>query len=106
LSKKSRRKKNKQEPRRLTWPWLAAGGAVLLAVVLLLWQPWSGDNDEEPLTSYPESGSPRLVVEPRTVDAGYVKYEAPVNTTFVLRNEGDLPLKILEQPKVELVRGC
>ena len=104
--KKSRRKKKGQPPpRRFPWTWLAAGGAVLLAVVLLLWQPWSGD-EQEPLTSYPQSGSPRLVVEQRTVDEGYVKYSVPVSSAFVLRNEGDSPLKILEQPQVELVRGC
>ncbi len=108
MSKKSRRKRKKRQPppRRFPWPWLVAGGALLLAVVLLLWQPWSGGDDVEPLTDYPGSGSPRLVVGQRTVDEGYVKYDAPVSSAFVLRNEGDLPLKILEQPQVELVRGC
>ncbi len=51
-------------------------------------------------------GSPDLVVEQEVFDYGEVAFNTPVETVFVLRNEGDAPLQILGIPQVELRDGC
>ena len=108
MNKESRRKrkKNGRQPpsRRLPWLWLAVGGAgLLIAGALLLLQPWS---NSEPQVTPQVAGAPRLLVDRATIDEGYVKYDVPVRTTFRLSNVGDQPLKILDQPKVRLAKGC
>lgn len=109
MSKKSRSKskqKRRQPPsHQLPWSWLAGGGVVLVLVaVLLVLQPWSGD-DAPPVTPQ-VSGAPRLVVDQTTVDEGHIQYDVPIRTTFRLSNVGDQPLQVLGEPQVQLVQGC
>ncbi len=75
---------------------LALGAAVLLlGGAALVFS--SGDGDD---------GTPRLVVEQEVFDYGDVAYNTPIETVFVLRNEGDGTLRILSTPEVELREGC
>lgn len=52
------------------------------------------------------SGAPRLEIETDRVDHGRVSYSTVVESVFPIRNVGDQPLKVLREPRVELVEGC
>ena len=111
MSAKSRRTQKKKEskarPRQFPWHWLAWGGAaiILLFAGILVLDPWSSDADAPTVTPQ-VAGAPRLMVDRTSIDEGYVKYDAPIRTTFRLSNVGDRPLEILGTPQVSLVRGC
>jgi hypothetical protein len=85
--------------------WAAGGAMVLLVIVggLLAWQPWSS---EAPGVTPEVVGAPRLEVDQTVIDEGYVKFNVPVRTVFELSNVGDQPLTILREPTVQLVEGC
>lgn len=51
-------------------------------------------------------GEPNLVVEQEVFDYGQVAFNTPIETVFVVHNDGDAPLKILGTPQVELKDGC
>src|SRR5688500_4662311 len=106
MNKKNRssyRQPQAQPPQKRWW-WLLVGLALLLVAAggLLLWQPLSAEPDFVPEVS----GAPRLAVDETTLDAGDVKFETPVQAAFRLRNVGDKPLQILDEPQVELIEGC
>lgn len=50
--------------------------------------------------------APRLAVDRTLIDFGKVPLDVPVRATFRLRNVGDRPLQILNQPVVEVKAGC
>lgn len=103
MSKKARRATNSLAPRRFPWPWLAAGGALLLIVAGLL--AWTSSRQGSPAPAE-AVGVPKLAVDRTEVDEGYRKFDTQVRTTFRLSNVGDQPLTILGQPQVQLVEGC
>ena len=100
------------QPRQNRWWWLVVGLALLLVAAggLLLWRPLRQAQDRpfqaEPGFVPEVSGAPRLAVDQTTLDAGDVKFETPVQAAFRLRNVGDKPLQILNEPQVELIEGC
>lgn len=49
---------------------------------------------------------PRLAVDRTLIDFGKVPLDVPVRATFRLSNIGDRPLKLLNQPVVEVKQGC
>lgn len=51
-------------------------------------------------------GAPRAEMAQTTIDHGAVRFETPVESVFRVRNVGDQPLTILNEPRVELVEGC
>lgn len=103
-SRRRRRARRRQPPRQFPWLWLGvAGGLALIVGLVLFLQLGSAD---EPQATPQVSGAPRLQVDQAIVDEGYVKFEVPVRTTFRLKNVGDQPLKLLNQPAVQLVEGC
>ena len=98
-----RRTKNENivqpKPQRLWRLWFAGAVIVSLAVVgLSLWLILG----ETGL----ENGTPKLVVNQTVIDEGYQKLDESIRTSFTLRNEGDAPLRILGEPRVQLVEGC
>lgn len=108
MSKKRGYKRTNASPKRQSpWLWLAAGGAALL-VIISLGLVWTSSNaGEVTLEITPQvSGAPRLEVDQDVVDEGYIKLNTPIRTTFRLRNVGDQPLHILDEPAVKLVEGC
>jgi len=103
MSRKTYRKKKQPRRRRSSWLWLAVGALLLVIGGGLMTWFTSGTGPAEA----PEViGAPRLAVEQTVIDEGYVKLDTRVRTTFHLKNVGDQPLRILGQPRVELVEGC
>lgn len=101
MSKKKKRKKNNVQPKsqRSLWLWGAAAIAVLFVVGGISLLLISGQTE-------PENGTPKVVVNQTTIDEGYQKRNKTIRTSFTLRNEGDATLRILGEPKVELIEGC
>jgi hypothetical protein len=87
---------------------IVAGGVLLVAGVLffLLRASNPGQDNQQANFSPQVSGAPRISVANDTLDHGYVKLGTTVNSVFSVRNEGDRPLQILGEPRVELVEGC
>jgi len=105
MSKKNHSRKVQPPPaRRPAWLWLAIGGILLVVAggLALTWTSSAG----APAAAPEVTGAPKLVVDQELVDAGYQKFETPVQAAFRLRNAGDQPLQILGEPRVELVEGC
>ncbi len=107
MSKKTHRKAKSSSPRRFPLLWAAIAGAALLFIAggLILTRR---NSENLPSSDFaPEvTGAPRLVVAQDAIDEGYIKLNKTVRTTFHLKNVGDQPLKILDEPQVKLVEGC
>jgi hypothetical protein len=90
-----------QQPSRPRWivPVILVGIAVVVAgAVFLLTRG-------EPYA--PEvTGGPSGVVNQNYFDYGDVKGGTWIETTFKIKNVGDQPLNVLNEPYVELVEGC
>lgn len=99
MSKRRTKKENLAEPKpQPLGQWWIIGGVALLLIGLGLWLI--------PGTTRLENGTPKLVVDQTVIDEGYQKLDTVVRTSFTLRNEGDGPLRILGEPRVQLVEGC
>jgi hypothetical protein len=90
--------------RQFPWLWLAIVGALVL-IGSGLGAAWTLSSTDPAVTPIVR-GSPRLAVDRTLADEGYVKLNTPVRSKFRLSNVGDQPLRILEEPRVELVQGC
>lgn len=104
MSKKiKKRQQQSPAPGQRPWLWVIVG-ALLLVVAggLIFWN----SADTAPAVAPEVTGKPKLAVDQTTIDEGYQKYNAPVETAFRLRNVGDQPLKILGEPQVVLAEGC
>lgn len=51
-------------------------------------------------------GAPHADVSTALIDHGDMQMEEFAESIFRIRNTGDQPLRILEEPRVELVQGC
>jgi hypothetical protein len=85
-------------------PWLLYVGVAALALIIvgvvLLWR-------QPAQTGSPEQASgPRLALNQEKIDFGQVPVEKVVKATFQVKNVGDAPLQILNQPQVRVVQGC
>jgi hypothetical protein len=91
-------------------PWLIAGiGLVLLAgaVIVALATRTGSSNLSQPSNFTPQvAGAPRLTVLPEQIDHGYVKLNTTIDSVFEVHNDGDKPLQILGEPRVEVIEGC
>lgn len=52
------------------------------------------------------TGTPTIQVQTNELDFGDVAVNTPINAVYTIQNVGDAPLRILGEPRVELVRGC
>ena len=53
-----------------------------------------------------ERGTPRLVVEPASLDYGIVHFGEEKTFTLTLLNTGDGTLRFKEAPYIEVLEGC
>lgn len=109
MSRSSRRQnKNRKSvlgfiPKRL-WPvvLLVVGALVVTGVAVLVAQ-----ENAPPADFTPEvAGAPTLEVEQPFFELGDIHFNVPANVTYVLRNVGDQPLRILDVPQVQVLEGC
>lgn len=102
MSRSPRRRRGRQDglriPKRIL-PLLIVGAGLLLVGGMIALLSVGGSRDTG-------GGTPRLVVEQEVFDYGDVALNTPITTTFVLRNEGDGMLRILNTPQVEVRAGC
>ena len=88
-------------------PFLLLGGGALLALVvgiLVLSKP--GAQSSPTATPAQVTGKPQVALDKTQIDFGQVKLGKTVQATFRVSNVGDQPLKIVEEPLVEVQRGC
>jgi hypothetical protein len=52
------------------------------------------------------SGTPRLVVDRTEIDLGDLLFDQRATAVFTLTNAGNGVLNIIEEPPVEVVKGC
>jgi hypothetical protein len=52
------------------------------------------------------SGAPRLVVDRTEIDLGDLPFDQRATAVFTLTNAGNGVLNILEEPPVDVVKGC
>ena len=94
-------------PKHITWHrprWfipaaLAGLGLVIVGGIVLLVvnnRPYSAE----------VNGSPRGVISQQHFDYGDVKLGSWIQTAFTIKNVGDQPLNILDQPYIEVMEGC
>lgn len=102
MNQKKRKNPTAAHPTR--WLWLIVAGAVILlgGGLSLVW----ASGQSRSVTPAETSGSPRLAVDQTMIDEGNVKLDTPIQTSFRLRNTGDQTLRILDEPRVELIEGC
>ena len=92
---------------------LVAAGALALTVAAIVLLRGGAPAQPATTTQPAQAGStpqtvsgPRLSVTQESYDYGDVKVNQPVETVFRVKNVGDKPLVILDQPQVEVVEGC
>jgi hypothetical protein len=76
---------------------------IIVSAVLLTGCGRSPAGDSSPT---PVAGRPALAVDQEKINFGKVPLDKPVKAVFRLRNAGDQPLQILNQPAVEVKQGC
>ena len=103
----ARIKRKNEQAGKSPWPFVViAIGAVLIILVGFL--AWRGSTSgAKAASAAPQvTGGPKLSVDRDSVDLGKVPLDQTVRAEFKLKNVGDRPLRILGEPRVELVKGC
>lgn len=100
---KKRRKRAAQSP----WPFVVMAVGVVAIVSVGFFILNDSKANAKLADATPESArGARLSVDQTVIDFGKVKFNQPVTAVFKLKNIGDQPLRILGEPRVELVQGC
>ena len=103
-SRKHVTRKVQPERQSFKWLWVAGIGIVVIIIGVLLFQANRASSQNS--AAIQVKGSPRLSVVQDTFDYGDVQLGTTVQTVFRVRNVGDQPLVILNQPRVQVVEGC
>jgi hypothetical protein len=88
-----------------TNPKLMIAAVVLLVIVVSLGIVFAINSSRPPYIPA-VTGAPHAEFSTRLIDHGDVQMDAYVESVFRIRNTGDQPLRILEEPRVQLVLGC
>jgi hypothetical protein len=84
---------------------IVAAGLLLLGGAILIAQATTSASADPNFTPR-VMGAPSLDVEQPFFDLGDVHFNTMAEVSYVLRNVGDQPLRILEAPQVEVLEGC
>jgi hypothetical protein len=87
-------------------PVLLAAGAVLVIILGVLLLTNLGRGSTASNSSSTASGQPKLALDRQEIDFGKVPLDIPVTAVFRISNAGDAPLRILNEPVVEVKQGC
>ncbi len=82
--------------------WLALAGLGL--VIISGWVIWNSGAWTK--ISGGKTGAPRLSIEKDTIDHGKVKLGVPIYDSVHITNVGNQPLRFIEEPYIEVVKGC
>lgn len=86
----------------LSRPLLIIVGVIVVAVI-----GWAVVSNQTSTPYMPDViGAPHAEVSTALIDHGDMQMEEYAESIFHIRNTGDQPLRILEEPRVELVQGC
>ncbi|MBK8023506.1 MAG: DUF1573 domain-containing protein [Chloroflexi bacterium] len=105
MATRTRRKQSAPAERTRRNPMLLIGlaGTLLIAIVLVV--VLSNYPSQPPFV--PEvTGQPHASIDSTLINHGDLKMEAYAESVFRIRNTGDQALRILGEPRVELVQGC
>ena len=101
--KKSKRGQRKKNQVRKLWPLLIAIGGIAL-IGLALWATRRGDATPDAVIEV--QGAPSLKVDQEKIDLGDIRLGKTVSASFTLTNVGDKPLRLTDQPYIEVAAGC
>jgi hypothetical protein len=82
---------------------------IVAGFMLILLAGWliNANREKGPSGYVPEvTGGPSLRVDRDLIDFGDVQFNQAVTATVQLINVGDMPLKILRDPYIEVKEGC
>jgi hypothetical protein len=100
--RKDKRRQQAAEQKKMLWTVL--GGLLLIAAAVGL---AFGAARKPNVRATPEvTGAPRLKILQERVDLGTVKLGRQVQVDVEVANVGDQPLRISQEPWVEVVEGC
>ena len=105
MSQTQVKRKHENAAPKSPWPFvvMAVGAVLIIAASFLVWR---GSNSSSTGSAPQTAGSARLSVDRTTIDFGKVPLDKLVKAEFKIKNVGDQPLRILGEPRVELVKGC
>jgi hypothetical protein len=115
MSQQNRRSKRKAPASQpnigLMRVFIALGSMVALALAaILVWSIAGGANSRntsEATSIIPAvTGAPRLKSDRDIIEIGDVKLGQTVQAVFELTNVGDQPLRVSDDPYIEVVEGC
>ncbi len=96
--------RGRKKRQRNTLTILIAGGLLLITAGIFIAQG-AQENRADP-TLIEVSGQPSLKVDQELIDYSDVKLNTNLTFALQLTNVGDQPLKISEEPYVEVIEGC
>lgn len=97
----NRRKAGQAAPSKQRW---IAPLLIVIGLLLIIGTALIGSAIQSGGTS--TRGTPRAVIAQNVIDHGTVRFETPVESVFTIRNTGEGDLRIIGEPRVELVEGC
>jgi hypothetical protein len=99
--------KSKQPAARQTTPsWLLPALLLGIGAILVGLAVWVSQRGQQTPFTPQVTGRPAAEIDQDVFEYGDVRFNTPMETVFRVRNVGDQPLRILGEPRVELVEGC
>jgi len=103
-AKTKNQERRRKERQRKVLIVMLSGGLLLIISGIFLAKSISGNQTDPSLIEV--SGQPSLKVDQERIDYGDVKLNTNLQFKLELTNVGDQPLRISENPYVQVVEGC